>query len=129
MAERSPHPATLRDEQLLANCSMQTTRRSGPGGQHRNKVETAVIFTHIPTGIRAEANESRSQAENRQSALFRLRQTLAERLRFSVEPDSPPSELWRSCARAASLLLAARMRIFRRCWPRPSIEWLPTNSI
>src|SRR5688500_11427610 len=90
------HPATLDDGRLLDECSRQTTRRSGPGGQHRNKTETAIVLTHRPTGIRAEANESRSQAQNLQSALFRLRQSLAEQLRLSVETHSLPSDLWRS---------------------------------
>lgn len=90
------HPATFSEEQLLVECSRRTTRRSGPGGQHRNKVETAVVLTHIPTDIRAEANESRSQAQNGKSALFRLRQSLAEQIRYPVEPHAPPSELWLS---------------------------------
>jgi hypothetical protein len=90
------HPATFTDERLLAECLRTTTRRSGPGGQHRNKVETAVVLTHLPTGLRGEGNETRSQAANGKSALFRLRQTLAERLRYPVEPDAGPSELWRS---------------------------------
>ena len=90
------HPATLDDEQLLAVCSRQTTRRSGPGGQHRNKTETAVVLTHLPTGIRAEANESRSQAENLKWALFRLRQALAEQVRVAVEPQASSSVLWQS---------------------------------
>lgn len=90
------HPATLDDERLLVECSRQTTRRSGPGGQHRNKTETAVVLTHLPTGIRAEANESRSQAQNLKSALFRLRQSLAEQLRIAVDPHSLPSDLWQS---------------------------------
>lgn len=90
------HPATLSDDQLLAECSRQTTRRTGPGGQHRNKVETAVVFTHKPTGLRGEGSETRSQARNGDAALFRLRQTLAEEIRCAVEPDAAPSELWRS---------------------------------
>jgi hypothetical protein len=90
------HPAAISDEQLLAECSRQTTRRSGPGGQHRNKVETAVVLTHLPTGIRGEGNETRSQAQNGMAALFRLRQALAEQVRYPVEPDSPPSELWQA---------------------------------
>ena len=96
MPHAARHPATFSEEQLLVECSRQTTRRSGPGGQHRNKVETAVVLVHISTGIRAEANESRSQAQNGKSALFRLRQSLAEQIRYPVEPHSPPSELWQS---------------------------------
>src|SRR5205085_1774476 len=96
MSRSAIHPATLDDERLLVECSRQTTRRSGPGGQHRNKTETAVVLTHVPTGVRAEANESRSQAENLKSALFRLRQSLAEQLRLSVEPHAVPSALWQS---------------------------------
>ncbi len=86
------HPASLAIEQLLAECLQRTTRRSGPGGQHRNKVETAVILTHMPTGVTAEANERRSQEANRQVALYRLRVRLALAVRTS--PRTTPSELW-----------------------------------
>jgi transcriptional regulator with AAA-type ATPase domain len=107
MVPTSLHPATLDDERLLVDCSRQNTRRSGPGGQHRNKVETAVVLTHTPTGIRAEANESRSQAQNLQSALFRLRQSLAEQLRVPVEPQSPPSDRWRSRSAGRKLTVSS----------------------
>ena len=59
-------------EQLLAECDVRASRRSGPGGQHRNKVETAISLHHLPTGVRAEASERRSQAQNQTQALFRL---------------------------------------------------------
>lgn len=92
------HPATLAPEQLLKACSVQRLRRGGPGGQHRNKVETAVVIEHLPTGIRAEANERRSQADNHRQAVFRLRVLLAIQVRpvRSGASESTPSKLWQS---------------------------------
>jgi protein subunit release factor B len=97
------HPATLSDDELLKQCDWHTTRRSGPGGQHRNKVETAVVLTHKPTGIRAEANERRSQAQNRTMALHRLRVELAVQVRLPIELNAEPSELWKSRAKGRKL--------------------------
>lgn len=76
-----PHPATLSLDDLLSQCKSRRQRRSGPGGQHRNKVETAVVYTHIPTGVSAMASERRVQEENRKQALFRLRVRLALEVR------------------------------------------------
>ena len=78
------HPAALPIDQLLADCRVDRTRGSGPGGQHRNKTETAIVITHVPTGVRGEASERRSQAENLAQAKFRLRVELAIAVR-SVE--------------------------------------------
>ncbi len=88
------HPTDLSDEELLAECELQFLRRSGPGGQHRNKTETAVLLRHAKTGLSAEANERRSQADNRSVALFRLRLCMAVQFRCPVELDTPPSRLW-----------------------------------
>jgi hypothetical protein len=88
------HPAGFDERRLLAECCVERTRRSGPGGQHRNKVETAVVITHTPSGVRGEASERRSQEENRAQAIFRLRVQLA--LAVRAAPKSAPSPLWRS---------------------------------
>jgi hypothetical protein len=97
MAESRGHPATLAEANLLADCELRRQRRSGPGGQHRNKVETAVVITHQPTGIRGEASERRSQEENRQRALFRLRVNLALQVRADVARERfSVSALWES---------------------------------
>ena len=92
------HPARIDPDRLLRDCEVRFTRRSGPGGQNRNKVETAVVLTHRPTGSVAEANERRTQGENREAALFRLRMALAVEQREELESESP-SELWRSRCR------------------------------
>jgi protein subunit release factor B len=47
-------------------------KSSGPGGQHKNKRETAVRIRHLPTGIVVTATEERSQLLNREAALRRL---------------------------------------------------------
>ena len=73
---------------------MRCLRRGGPGGQHRNKVETAVILQHRPTGLKAEANERRIQARNRSVALFRLRVNLALEVRRRHDVGEVPSRLW-----------------------------------
>ncbi len=107
MSKPSDHPATASIEQLLAECEVRRLRRSGPGGQHRNKVETAVSLHHLPTGVRAEASERRSQAQNQSVALFRLRVNLALEVRRTCGPDYVPSPLWRSRCGGGVLKLSA----------------------
>jgi hypothetical protein len=84
-----PHPATLPVESLLEQCELRTQRRSGPGGQHRNKTSSGAFLLHRPTEIVAEATERRSQAENREVALARLRLRLAVERRTASILDGP----------------------------------------
>jgi ribosome-associated protein len=56
-------------------------KSSGPGGQKKNKTESAVRIKHLPTGILVTATESRSREINRVRALERLAQRLAARQR------------------------------------------------
>jgi hypothetical protein len=96
MSQPNDHPAATSPEQLWAECEVRRLRRSGPGGQHRNKVETAVRLRHLSTGVCAEANERRSQARNRSVALFRLRVNLALEVRRPCGPDDAPSTIWQA---------------------------------
>lgn len=84
------HPACGSPAELLADCQVTRGRRSGPGGQHRNKVETAIVIEHLASGIRGEATEKRSQAENQAVALQRLRVNLALGLRSQATPVESP---------------------------------------
>lgn len=83
----------------MSECDFRQERRSGPGGQHRNKVETAVVVTHRPTSIQAEANERRSREDNRRNAIFRLRLRLAVEFRSLPAGPVDPSPLWKTRCR------------------------------
>ena len=87
----------LTDAELLSQCRFDRFRVSGPGGQHRNRRDTAVRLVHSPTGLAGQASERRSQARNREMALQRLRRTIALELRRPVDLDAyhPPPALER----------------------------------
>jgi hypothetical protein len=91
----APHPCRLDEATLLNQCRLHFTRRGGPGGQHRNKVDSAVVITHEPTQVIAEANERRDQSQNRRVAINRLRRQLAWLVRTTTAGPVEISVLWR----------------------------------
>ena len=68
-------PRTSKEMQVR----FETFRSGGKGGQNVNKVETGVRVVHIPTGIAVVSTEARSQHMNKQIALNRLCDILADR--------------------------------------------------
>lgn len=84
---------SLTDEEILAQCDIHIYKASGPGGQHRNKVSSAVRLKHKITGITATANDSRSQHSNRKMAMQRMRMNIALRLRSPIPLTHEKSNL------------------------------------
>lgn len=109
-ADRPTHPAALGDEALMAQCVLTRGRASGPGGQHRNKVETHVTIAHTPTGIEAQAGERRLAKENQRVALKRLRLKLAVEHRIGVPAGEIRSDLWRSRCQKGKVVCSVRHR-------------------
>ncbi len=103
----------LSDEELLAQCRFERFRVSGPGGQHRNKTDSAVRLTHEPTGVVGFASERRSQHQNRASALARLRRSIALELRSELDLDMyhPPPPLQRVLPRSVASEVPRKERV------------------
>lgn len=111
MASSTPNLPALRladDELILRDCRWEAFRASGPGGQKRNKTSSAIRLTHLPTGLSAIASESRSQAANRQSALRRLRRSIALELRHPIALDSLELPGWFAASTEARNLSIGR---------------------
>jgi protein subunit release factor A len=68
-------------ERLARDCRITPYKSSGPGGQKKNKTESSVRVTHLPTGLTRVATESRSQSRNRAMALERVWDELRRRAR------------------------------------------------
>ena len=65
-------PYSIERESLEREIEIDTYRASGPGGQHVNKTNSAIRFTHPPSGVVVIAQDSPSQFRNREIAFERL---------------------------------------------------------
>lgn len=75
-AQRAARLARLKLD--AADFEESFSRSSGPGGQHVNKVSTAVLLRHVPSGTAVNVQDSRSQSLNRQLAWTRLLNAIEE---------------------------------------------------
>jgi protein subunit release factor B len=92
-----PPKFTTDPDRLKDEVEMGFYRASGPGGQHRNKNETAVRIHHAASGITVRCAETRSQAENKQRAFNRLSEklrklNLPKKKRFKTRPTRASRE-------------------------------------
>jgi len=101
------------DDALIGQCEVDRYRASGPGGQHRNKTESAVRLRHKLTGISAIGEDSRSQAENKVHAVRRLRAALSLGVR---EPTAGISPRLASFVAAGTAPLGAKTRLTGEFW-------------
>jgi hypothetical protein len=105
------------DEALIAQSEVDRYRASGPGGQHRNKTESAVRLRHKPSGATAIGEDSRSQAENKLHAVRRLRSAIALALREPVALDGyAPSPRLAALVAGGTAPLGARTRLTGDYW-------------
>ena len=105
------------DDALIAQCEVDRYRASGPGGQHRNKTESAVRLRHKLTGVSAIGEDSRSQSENKLHAVRRLRAALALEVREPVFLDGyVPSPRLAAFVAAGTAPLGAKTRLTGEYW-------------
>jgi hypothetical protein len=105
------------DDALIAQCEVDRYRASGPGGQHRNKTESAVRLRHRLTGVTAIGEDSRSQAENKIHAVRRLRSAIALTVREPVVlAGHVPSPRLAALVAGGTAPLGARTRLTGDYW-------------
>lgn len=86
MMDQIPIPES--DEELLAQCEVDTFCSGGKGGQHQNRTETGVRLIHVPSGVTVTSRNERSQHMNKKQCLANLRRKL-EKLNHRDKPRKP----------------------------------------
>ncbi len=105
------------DDALIAQSEVDRYRASGPGGQHRNKTESAVRLRHKPSGVTAIGEDSRSQAENKLHAVRRLRSAIALQLREPLALEAYlPSRRLAALLAGGTAPLGAKTRLTGEYW-------------
>ncbi len=105
------------DDQLIAQSEVDRYRASGPGGQHRNKTDSAVRLRHKLSGITAIGEDSRSQSENKLHAVRRLRAAIALGVREPVNLDAyVPSARLAAMIAAGTAPLGAKTKLTGEYW-------------
>jgi len=108
------HYLLATDDALIQQCEVDRYRASGPGGQHRNKTESAVRLRHKLSGVSAIGEDSRSQSENKLHAVRRLRAAIALGVR---EPAGEvPSPRLVALVAGGTAPLGAKTRLTGEYW-------------
>jgi Protein chain release factor A len=83
--------ASLTNDELFKQCRIDTFRSSGKGGQHANKTDSVIRFTHIPTGLIVVSQDERSPFRNKEIAINTVEKQAENSREEKKKTNSNPS--------------------------------------